>query len=77
MNSAVGELRQMDRTGDTRIKWNRNNDGEVAAARAHFDALKNKGYIAYKADGETKGEVIKEFDPSAREIIMAPPTRGG
>lgn len=76
--SSTGVLECQDLTGDTKVHWDKNNPDEVAAARASYDALKRKGYAAFKlsADG-TKGEQIAEFDASAERIIMAPPMRGG
>ena len=75
----IGELRTMDnRHGDVKIMWDSDKSEEVASAREQFDRLRGKGYLAYKTDkkGE-KGEVIREFDPDAERIIMAPQMRGG
>jgi hypothetical protein len=69
----------LDHAGDTRISWRRSNTTEVATARAAFDTARGKGYLAYRvdADDQTKGEVMRTFDPTAEEIILAPPTAGG
>ena len=74
----MGELRLMDRRGDTRVMWDPYRKDEVDAARKQFDELKKKGYLAYsvKKKGEP-GEQIREFDPQAGKIIMAPPMQGG
>lgn len=80
MDTAVmtGEMRVMDQTGDTKVEWNKDNVEEVAAARATFDALRKKDYLAYTmAAGGQKGEVIREFDPSAQKIILAKRMVGG
>lgn len=76
--SSTGSLEIMDLTGDSKVFWDRNNPDEVAAARVSFDALKTKGYSAYKLgeDGST-GEQIREFDATAERIIMRPAMRGG
>lgn len=73
-----GQLCVMDRTGDTRMIWSSQNPDEVDAAKATFDKLKKKGYLAYTVteDGE-KGEVIRNFDKHAEKIIMAPQLVGG
>ena len=73
-----GELRILDRTGDTKIIWDSAQDDEVAAARKMFTDLRKKGYLAYTVGkkGE-KGEVITTFDPDAERIIMAPAMVGG
>ena len=72
------ELCVMDQTGDTKTIWDKNNPEEVEVARATFDKLKKKKYVAYSVgkDGE-KGKVITEFDPDAEKLIMSPPLAGG
>lgn len=74
----MSEMLILDRTGDTRVMWDPNNVEEVAVARKTFDDLKAKRFIAYsvQASGD-KGEVIREFDPQAGKIILAPPMVGG
>jgi hypothetical protein len=74
----MAELCVMDMTGDSKTIWDPSNADEVAAARATFDTLKKKRYLAYKvkADGE-KGELISDFDPTAGKIIMSPMMAGG
>ena len=69
----MGELCIQDMTGDTKVMWDAKNPDEVAAAKAQFDTLKAKGFLAFavKKDGE-KGVRIKEFDPEAEKIIMSP-----
>jgi hypothetical protein len=78
---AEKELREMcvlDRTGDTKIIWDPENADEVETARQTFDKLRKKGYAAYsvKKNGD-KGEVIREFDPNAEKLILAPQMVGG
>lgn len=74
----AGRLRVLDHTGDTRVAWNPGIAGEVDAARALFNEMKSKKYLAYRVDGDgSRGEVIREFDPGAREIIMSPQMQGG
>jgi hypothetical protein len=74
----TGELAVMDTSGDTKIMWDSGNKDEVDNARETFNRLKKKGYLAYTIKGKgDKGEVIKEFDPEAERIIMAPPAIGG
>jgi len=71
-------LHVMDSTGDSRFMWTPGNADEIAGARAQFDALKKKGYLAYTVDEDgAKGEVISEFDPEAGAIIMVPQLVGG
>lgn len=65
--------------GDTRIMWDADRPTEVDAARAAFDAARSRGYLGYSVSesGERGNEVIREFDPEAEKIIMAPALRGG
>lgn len=75
----MGELAIMDREqGDLKVIWNPANADEVAAAKAQFDSLTGKGFLAYKVAAEGgKGQQIRTFDPSAEKIILAPALRGG
>jgi hypothetical protein len=74
----MGSLAVLDRTGDTKLIWDPDNDVEVASARRTFDDLRAKGFLAYSVDkGGKKGTVIREFDPDAEKIILAPPMAGG
>lgn len=71
-------LHVLDHTGDSRTIWNPENQDEVDAAKATFDRLKKKGYLAYTVEEDGKrGEVIRRFDPAAGKIIMAPQLVGG
>ena len=73
-----GELCILDHTGDTKMIWDARNEDEVEAVRRTFDDLKRKGYLAYSVSKDgSKGEVIREFDPSSEKIIMSPPMVGG
>jgi len=73
-----GEIAVMDGTGDSKFMWDPKNPDEVAAAKAQFDALKKKGYIAFTVDKKgDKGELISKFDPELEKIIMTPPIAGG
>lgn len=74
----VGTLAAIDQSGDTKAIWDPRNTDEVAAARKTFTDLKAKGYMAYKLrqDGEP-GELLRDFDPEAAQIIMRPRMQGG
>lgn len=74
----MGELRQMDLNGDTKVEWDPSKTEEVEVARQTFNQLKEKGYSAYRVAREGgRGEMIKEFSPHAAKIIMAPRIAGG
>jgi hypothetical protein len=71
-------LQYMSDEGDSRIIWDPDNADEVAAARAQFDTLTGKGYIAYQVRrGGEKGERVRKFDPTIERLILAPATVGG
>lgn len=72
-------LRCMDPAlGDYKVVWDPDRPDEVDEARRAFDKFKKKGHTAFrvKKDG-SKADVLKEFDPDAEAIIMAPPVAGG
>ena len=72
------ELCVIDKTGDTKTIWDPDNQDEVDVARATFDALKKKKYIAYSVSSNgKKNEIIHRFDPELGKIIMIPPVVGG
>jgi hypothetical protein len=74
----MSELCIMDASGDLKKIWDPTKPDEVADARRSFDEMQKKGYAAYKVDDKgDRGEVIREFDPGAGKIIMAPQMRGG
>lgn len=66
-------------TGHAKYEWDVGSTTDTAEARAHFNAMRKKGYTAYRVDPKSgdKGEIIKEFDPSAGQIIMIPAFAGG
>ncbi len=72
-------LHILDATGDTKMTWDASRQLEVDNARATFDKLRNQGYMAYRVLGKSgdKGEVMRDFDPAAERIILAPATVGG
>lgn len=75
---SVGTMRKLDETGDSKFTWDTDRPEEVQAARAQFDSLKAKGYLAFSVDPTgAKGSVMRSFDPEAGSVIMAPAVRGG
>jgi hypothetical protein len=74
----ICELAVLDGTGDSKLMWDRNKPDEVAAARAHFQSLRDKGYAAFKTNKQgDRGEQIHSFLAEAERIIMVPPHVGG
>lgn len=75
----TGTMEVMDVAhGDSKIMWDSDNDAEVAAAKAQFDALTAKGYHAFRVnkDGEA-GERLRNFDKNAEALVLVPQIRGG
>lgn len=73
-------LEVMDRSGDTRVEWDRSNPDEVKSARRTFDELMGKRFMAFSVTGKKgrkQGEQIRTFDETAERIIMTPPLAGG
>lgn len=66
-------------TGHAKYEWDKNDAADVSEARRIFDEKKKQGYSAYRVDPKSgnKGEVIREFDPEAGQVIMVPPFAGG
>jgi hypothetical protein len=72
----MGIMHIQDQTGDTEVRWNEADPATVAEATRIFDELLNKQHLAYKTEG-AKAEHIRQFDPTASEIIIAVPLVGG
>jgi hypothetical protein len=67
----------MDPTGDTRHYFDASDDTSVAEARKRFQELTDAGYIAAKRTGNGMSDLIREFDPTARETLFMPRLVGG
>lgn len=74
----MSELISLDKTGDTKVTWDKRKEAEVAAAEAAFLALRKKGYTAYSMNERgDQGELIRAFDPNLERIMMVPQMQGG
>jgi hypothetical protein len=67
----------MDQTGDTRHYFDATDDAAVAEAKKRFQDLTEAGCIAAKRTGSSTSELIREFDPNARETLFVPRLVGG
>jgi hypothetical protein len=67
----------MDRTGDTRHQFDPNDELEVAESRKRFKELTDAGYTAAKRTGDGTSELLRQFDPTARETLFFPRLKGG
>lgn len=75
----MGEMSVMGQKGDTKIMWNPDNEDETRAAKQTWDELVGKKrFLGFRVqrDGEA-GEQVREFDPQAAKLIIAPPMAGG
>lgn len=78
----MGKLKVMDGNGHTEVEWDVNDPASVEKARTVFQHKILAGYHAYavapiNGAGERKGAMIKEFDPEAERVVIAPPMAGG
>lgn len=72
------EMATLDKTGDTKTIWDTDDPVQVEAARSTFNTLKGKGYMAFRVEeGGGKGSMLRDFDPRAGKIILAPALAGG
>ncbi len=74
----MSELCIMNETGDTRITWFPDDEGEIKKAKKKFDELKSKGWSFFTVEAITgKGKKVTSFDSSLSQIIAVPPIAGG
>lgn len=67
----MGVLVEIDKTGDTRLMWDKDNPAEVKRARERFGELKAKGLMGYGDDGKgNRLEVMHTFDPDAERVTF-------
>ena len=62
--------------GDVQLRWSPDKPWEVQEAKAQFERLLKKGYVAHVVKGGVK-TAIREFDPMAKTIVMGPVPVGG
>jgi hypothetical protein len=67
----------MDHTGDSRQYFDPTDDTSLEEARKRFQELNEAGYTAAKRTGSGTSEVIRQFDPTAKEILFIPRLVGG
>lgn len=72
----MSEMRILNSTGHTTVKWETEEQSAVAEATRIFNEHKQKGYTAFKVEPTTATK-IDEFDPAAEQITMVPRIAGG
>ena len=76
----MGMMRILDRTGDSVIEWDLDNEWAVQQAEAIFREKLLARHLAFaRPEGATaeEAERIFSFDPNAEEIIWVRPIQGG
>ncbi len=59
------------------ITWYLNDPDSIKAVQEQFDSIIAEGYMAFRVDSPETGELIRDFDPTAQEIIISAPMVGG
>jgi hypothetical protein len=67
----------MDRTGDSRHRFDPNDARELAKAERRFRELTGTGFTAAVRTGPGQVSRIRSFDPNAEETVFFPRLVGG
>lgn len=68
----------LDKSGDTKHVWDRNNPDDVTTMRTLFDEQIAGGMQAFSVTRKgDRGAQIREFDPDSEKIIFSKPLVGG
>jgi hypothetical protein len=67
----------MDRTGDSRHRFDPNDIYEVAKAERRFYELTKAGFTAAARTGRGQISQVRSFDPSVEETVFVPRLVGG
>lgn len=73
----MGQLRRLDKHGDTRTDWDPSKPEEVEAARLAFNLYRSQGYAAARMENDRAGKIIREFNPNDAVVIFIPALQGG
>jgi hypothetical protein len=71
------KLLVMDHTGHSEQAFNPEDIVSLREAERRFVELTGKGFTAATITGDGKNPIIRQFDPTAKEILMIPRLRGG
>ena len=72
----MARIRTMSQRGDDEFSYDLTDEAVVAKAKELFLANQAKGMAAFKMTG-TDGEIVREFDDKAEELLFVPQLRGG
>jgi hypothetical protein len=67
----------MDRTGDTRHRFDAGDRAAVEEAKKRFMKLTNAGFTAAVRTGPGEQRIVRSFDPAAEETLFYPRLVGG
>jgi hypothetical protein len=67
----------MDTTGDTRHYFDADDETAVVKAEERFKKLTGTGFTAAKRTESGTSELIRTFDPTAKETLFIPRLIGG
>ena len=67
----------MDRTGDSRYRFDPNDAKELAKAEQRFRELTKVGFTAAIRSGPGQVSQIRSFDPTVEETVFFPRLVGG
>ena len=73
----MGIIRWMSAAGDTQVAWDETDAASVEQARAMIDRAFAEGRGVFTMDESGTGVRLRQFDPSAREIVVIPQIKGG
>ena len=71
------KLLVMDHTGHSVQTFDPKDVVSLQEAERRFAELTGEGFTAAKITGDGKNPIIRQFDPTAEEILMIPRLRGG
>jgi len=67
----------LERTGDTRHMFDKQDRAEVARAEQRFMELTGAGFTAAVRSGPGEQRIIRSFDPTAEQTLFYPRLVGG
>jgi hypothetical protein len=81
-NRPIEEVRMpkllvMDHTGHSEEAFDPNDILSLQEAERRFAELTARGFTAAKITGDGKNPIVRQFDPTAEQIVMIPRLQGG